>query len=151
MSEWSHLPNAAHIDRILDSVKANHIIWADAWNVTDNGAWHTAYNAARNAVDDAGRDTAWNTAWNAARNAAYAAAWDAARNAVDEAARNAAYAAAWDAARNATLALIAYDDSTKYLDMSLDQLQMLYALTDHPAALLLQPLVLAFSMERELA
>jgi len=131
MSEWSHLPNAAHIDRILDSVKANHIIWADAWNVTDNGAWHTAYNAARNAVDDAGRDTAWNTAWNAARNAAYAAAWD--------------------AARNATLALIAYDDSTKYLDMSLDQLQMLYALTEHPAALLLQPAVLAFSMERELA
>jgi len=135
MTDWSHLPNAAHIDRILDSLKANPNIWADAWNVTDNAARYTAWN------------TAWNAAWEAARNTAWNAAWEAARNAAWEAARN----AAWEAARAATLALIAYDDSTKYLDMSLDQLQMLYALTDHPAALLLQPLVLAFSMERELA
>jgi hypothetical protein len=30
MSEWSHLPNAVHIDRVLASVKANPKIWADA-------------------------------------------------------------------------------------------------------------------------
>jgi hypothetical protein len=145
MSEWSHLPNAAHIDRVLASVKANHIIWADAWNETYNGAWHTARNAAWEAIAAArlaARAAAWNAAWNAV-----AAARNAARNAADEAARNAAYNTGW----NATLALIAYDDSTKYLDMPLDQLQMLYALTEHPAALLLQPAVLAFSMERALA
>jgi hypothetical protein len=139
MSEWSHLPNAAHIDRILDSLKANHIIWADAWNETYNAAWEAAW------------DTTWNAAWDAARNAAWEAARNAASNAVLNVARKAASNAAWNAASNATLALIAYDDSAKYLDMSLDQVKMWCQLTDHPAALLLQPLVLAFSMERELA
>ena len=39
MSEWSHLPNAKHIDRIVAHVKANP--------------------AARDAGRDAGRDAAW--------------------------------------------------------------------------------------------
>jgi len=95
MSKWSHLPNAAHIDRVLASVKANPKIWADV----------------SNAVPDAAHNAAW----------------------------------------YAILALIAYDDAAKYLDLPLDQLKMLYALTEHPAALLLQTAVLAFSIERELA
>ena len=54
MSEWSHLPNAVHIDRILAHVKTNPEKWSTAWNA----AWNaTAWNAtARNA---------WHAAWGA--------------------------------------------------------------------------------------
>jgi hypothetical protein len=69
-TEWSHLPNAAHIDAVLASVKAN----------PDD--WDAAYNAARNAARDAARDAARYAAWYAARNAARNAAWDAARDAI---------------------------------------------------------------------
>ena len=135
MSKWSHLPNAAHIDRVLDSVKASPKIWADAWNSIRKPAWDAAYDAAYNAARSAGI--------NAAYNAAYNAAW----NTASYIAKYAAYYAARDAIR----ALIAYDDAAKYLDLPLDQLQMLYALSEDPAALLLQPAVMAFSMEKELA
>ena len=54
-------------------------------------------------------------------------------------------------ARSALLALVAYDDCAKYLNLPIDQLQMLYHLTEHPACLLLQPAVVAFAMEKELA
>jgi hypothetical protein len=66
---WSHLPNAAHIDRIIASVKAHPEVWAEAW------------------------DAAWDAAWKAAQGAAWSAAWKAARNA----AGNAAWAEAWGA------------------------------------------------------
>jgi len=135
-TEWSHLPNAVHIDRVLASVKASPKIWADAWNSIRKSARDAAYGAARNTAYEA-----------AGEGAAHDAAWDAVLNAAWNAARNTAYGAAW----YAILALIAYDDAAKYLDLPLDQLQMLYALTEHPAALLLQPAVIAFSMEKELA
>jgi hypothetical protein len=108
----------------LASVKANPKIWEDAGNGTIAAAFHAAYNAALHAVNDGDRETAY--------AAAYIAAYNAARGA-------------------AILALVAYDDSAKYLGLPLDQLKMLYALTEHPAALLLQPAVLAFAMEKELA
>jgi hypothetical protein len=123
----------------LDSVKASPKIWADAWNSIRKSAYNAAWNAAYNA--------AWNAAYNAVINAAYNAAWNAARNTASYIAKDAAYYAAL----GAITALFAYDDAAKYLDLPLDQLKMLYALSEHPAALLLQPAVLAFSMERELA
>lgn len=147
MTKWSHLPNAVHIDRVLASVKAKP------------GAWTKAYNATRvtardGAVSRAASIAARNIAWNAARgdawNAAYDAATDAARWSRPEAAQHVAVGeAARDAAWYAIAALVAYDDSAKYLDMPLDQLKMLYVLTEHPACSLLQPAVQAFSMERE--
>ena len=53
MAEWSHLPNAAHIDWVLQSVKA------------DPGKW----DAARDAAGSAARVAAWGaaaalTAWD---------------------------------------------------------------------------------------
>jgi hypothetical protein len=47
--------------------------------------------------------------------------------------------------------LVAYDDCSKYLDLPLDQLKMLYILNEHPVCLLLQNAALAFEMEGELA
>jgi hypothetical protein len=66
---------------------------------------------------------------------------------------------AWDQAgnqagyqvRGAILALVAYDDCAKYLNLPIDQLEMIYQLSEHPACLLLQPAVLVFEKEKELA
>ena len=134
MSEWSHLPNAVHIDRVLASVKANPKIWSDAWH-----APRAAIDGGRLAAHDAASDAASDAAYFAARLAAKDAAWVA-----DQ-------VAAYYAARDAILALVAYDDTAKYLDLPLDQLKMLYVLSEDPAALLLQPAVLAFAMEKALA
>ena len=46
MAEWSHLPNAAHIDWVLQSVKADPGKWGAAWVA----AWVAARDAARGAA-----------------------------------------------------------------------------------------------------
>ena len=62
MAEWSHLPNAAHISRVLVHLAQN----PEAWGAARGAAW----------------DAAWNAAWSAARGAAWGAAWGAARGAI---------------------------------------------------------------------
>ena len=72
-----------------------------------------------------------------------------ARDAARDAAYAAVYATVWDAAmdaswydvRDAVLALVAYDDCEKYLDMTPDALRVWAALSNDPAAILLQPMV----------
>lgn len=121
-TEWSHLPNAAHIDRVLESVKAHPEQWTTAWTTAWAAAWAAASNAAR----------------FAARFAALDAAWAAAGEAI------------WGAAGAAILALIAYDDCAQYLDMSSDQLKVWAILSENPAAVLLLPAVIAFEKIAEL-
>ena len=122
MSAWSELPNAAHIDRVIASVKAHPKIWNATWDP----------------VWDAARDAAWNAArWDAVRWDAVR--WDAAR-----------WNAAWDAAVDAAVALIAYDDCAHYLDMSPEQLKAWAILSEKPAAALLLSAVIAFEQIGEL-
>ena len=64
---WAHLPNAAHIDEVLASLKAH----PERWDAARDAAW----DAARDAAWDVAWDVAWNAAWNAARDAARDAAW----------------------------------------------------------------------------
>ena len=45
-TKWLHLPNAAHIDVVLVSLKAN----PDDWNAARNAARNAAWNAARYAI-----------------------------------------------------------------------------------------------------
>ena len=117
MKEWSHLPNAHHIDWVLASLKETPELWAAAWD------------AARAAA----RTAAWNAAWSAARDAAWSAAWSAAR----DAARTAASAAAGDAIS----ALVSYDDCDQFLSMSYEQLKLWAVLSEDPRAVLLLPMV----------
>ena len=123
MNAWSHLPNAAHIDRVIASANTYPELWNQAWQQTNFQAW----NQARVQVWRQGRDEAWNQAGNQAGDKA------------------------WDQARSAKLALVAYDDCATYLQLPIDQLEMLYHLTEHPACILLQPAVLIFAKEKELA
>ena len=104
MNAWSHLPNAHHIDRVLESVKSHPEIWDAAWSAARDAAWNAAWSAAFDAVQDA----------------------------------------ALYAARSAIAALIAYDDSSKYLDMPGDRLRIWAILSEDPAAVLLLPAVIAF-------
>ena len=143
-TEWSKLPNAAHIDAVLASVKANPY------------EWDAALDAAWDAVYDAALDAAWyaarNEAWGAARDAVYDAVWDAALDAARIAAWDAALDAAWHAARyeawDAIAALITYDDCAHMLDSDPDDLRILSKLGSH-AATLMMPASIAFKSIRE--
>ena len=55
MSEWSHLANAKHIDRIIAHVEANY----KTWDVAVRAAGYAQTQAARNAVRQAVYDAAW--------------------------------------------------------------------------------------------
>ena len=123
MNEWSHLPNAAHIDRILADLKAN----LDRWAAANFAAYSVAYDAAC----DAGTTAAYSVAYAAARNAAEDAACDAGTT----------------AALAAILALIAYDDCVYLLDEKPEDVHM-FALLGQPAAILLYPACLAFAEEK---
>ena len=124
---WSHLPNAVHIDRVLASAKAHPKAWAAAWEVAPWEAWEAPWEAA------------WEVAWEVAVYSAREAPWDAARK-----------AAAGHVATSAILALIAWDHSAKFLDMTPNELKMWQALSEDPAALLLLPAVVAFEQIAEL-
>jgi len=127
MNAWDHLPNAVHIDRVIASANAYPELWKQAWYQVGNLEGNLAWNQARVKVWKQGRDQAWNQAGNQAGDKA------------------------WNQARSAKLALVAYDDCATYLQLPIDQLQMLYHLTEHPACILLQPAVLIFAKEKELA
>jgi hypothetical protein len=127
MNALSHLPNAVHIDRVLTSFKAHPTLWDQAWDQV----WSQSLSKAWNQACDQARDEAWEQARIQALDQTF-----------DQ---------SFDQARSALLALVAYDDCAKYLNLPIDQLQMLYHLTEHPACILLQPAVFVFEKERELA
>ena len=126
MNPWSHLPNAHHIDWVLESAKTHDEIWARAWVASYRSSY--AYDASRDAVW-AG---ALNEAWNVVRDADREAAWDATRTGP--------WAADQNAVLNTNLALVAYDDCDEYLQMSYEQLLIYATLSEKPQAVLLLPL-----------
>ena len=121
MKPWSQLPNASHIDWLLETLKTNPDSWRAAYGATLDAARDTAYDVARDMACHAIRNTARDAIWNTARNAV----WNAARNAV------------WNAARDSILALVAYDDCQQYLSMSYEQLKVYAILSERPQAILL--------------
>ena len=125
MKEWSHLPNAHHIDWVLASLKETPELWAEA----RDESWDAVWDAAWVAVWDA----AWVAAWVAARDAVWDAAW--------VAVWDAAWVAARDAARSVISALVAYDDCDQFLSMSYERLKVWAVLSEDPRAILLLPMV----------
>ena len=117
MSAWSHLPNAKHIDWVVESVKQHHELWVATRSASYNAAWHAAWHAARSAAIFSDRVTAWQGAYDATN-----------------------YRTRW-ATRDTILALIAYDDCDQYLSMTSEQLQVWTLLSEKPAAILLLPMV----------
>ena len=145
MSAWSHLPNAAHIDRVIASVEEHPEAWSHAytadWDSALGVALDLAWEFARSSLS--ARDSlVWDAAWESSRNAAWVAVWDAGCDVFRD--------AAWKSAGSAILALIAYDDCAKYLSMSSDQLRVWAILSENPAATLLFPAVVALEKIGEL-
>ena len=66
---WAHLPNAAHVDRILASLEAHPEKWEAAQTAAQTAAYIEAYIEVRSAKREA--------AWDASRNASRGAAWNA--------------------------------------------------------------------------
>ena len=161
---WSDLPNARHIDWVIQTLGCHPKVWDAAWDA----AWDASLDAARGAALQAAWDPTWYAAWSsvfveardaayvaaqaASMDAAYVAACDSVYDAAQGAAWEAAWEAAWDAggeaarwpayhaARCAILALVAYDDAAKYLDMPIDRLRVRIALSGKPGAILLLPM-----------
>jgi len=130
IKEWSYLPNATHVDWVLETLENDSEMWAATWDAT----W-------RAAEDDA---------WKAMREAAWAArvaAWVAARVATEEASM-AARVAAWKASWNAIAALIVWDDSSKFLDMSVEEVTELANEGNHAAVLLLPAVVVKNKLKK---
>lgn len=130
MSDWSVLPNAAHIDAVIASVRQHYNVWVAMYGVNRSASWKALYDAAYGAAYSA----AYRASWLASRRALYAA-----RNAVGGAVMT--YNGAWNPIQGSILALIAYDDCTKYLDMTAEQLEIWARLSDESAAVLLLPYV----------
>ena len=123
-SEWSHLPNAKYIDRILSHIENDPESWEAAWRAVRAVARDAALDAARAAARGAQREAAWEAAWRAARKAQ----------------REAARGAARKAAMGAILALVAWDHAGTLLDLPAEQVKLL-ALLGQPAAILMYPAV----------
>ena len=129
MNAWSELPNAKHIDWVLNSLEFNPNIWIEARKQALDQTWSQAsdqaYDQVRDQVWKQARIQAWKQAWKQARGQAY------------EPARYEAY----EQASGVLLALIAYDDCDQYLAMTFDELKTWTALTEKPQAILLLPMV----------
>lgn len=133
MSEWSHLPNAALIDRVIASLAANRDAWHPAHSVvtlearkaTPYQIWKPAWTTARSILTDKG--LFW--AFDAARERARAARrWDSSTG----------------VASDAILALVAYEDCGYLLDERLEHVLLLASLGVESAVLML-PACAAFA------
>jgi hypothetical protein len=138
---WSHLPNAVHIDRILASVKEQPIKWNEAYREADASYSYVPWRAAW----DQALDTS--TTWDQSRRVAYDIARDLSWSSTWE---PHAYYEAYNASCNPILALMAWDDCVKYLDLPCDKLKVWSALSEDPACVLLLPAVIAFERIAEL-
>ena len=134
-TQWAHLPNAAHIDRILVSLQEKPDHW-DEEDVMQGNQWDKSWWAARHELLKQQRYAAWDAAWKAARTASHATrcSWS-----------HTGYAAQNDA----ILALCAYDDCAYMLDSDPGELAILAAFGDNRAMLLL-PACKAFHSIKEL-
>lgn len=147
MNAWSHLPNAQHIDRVIESVKSYHKVWTETnanFNVSTNTPYYEDYHfylykARLHSVKiiQEFMETHFG-AWHAARDAAYEAAYRANKKQIG--AKDAARISAWDA----ITALVAHDDAAKYLSMTPDTLKTWAFISNDPSAILLLPTVTAF-------
>jgi len=157
MSEWSHLPNAQHIDRVIASLKKHKDIWSASWRASHDAVHDAAWSAIRSATRDAAEGADRLDVWYATQDAVYgtistpelvlgrAAARARLRRQLQR-----RRLASGSAARAAILALVVYDDCEQYLNMHSKQLRVWATLTEHPAAVLLLPAVTAFERIKKL-
>ena len=131
---WHHLPNAAHIDRILADLKLNFNNWSAVWHslISRIDDFDAGFDVADDKIDEMGNTKEWDALWDAVYDVAERAYWYGAR----------------EAARHSIMSLIAWPESGDYLSLPVDQVRVMAELGDHRARLML-PAVMAFNMYRK--
>jgi hypothetical protein len=158
MNAWDHLPNAKLIDQVLTSFRANPEIWWAAYEKVAkiNDKIFNRHLETQDLVITLA-DSLHHNLWEMIRYQTMQVPCEA-----EPALKRIHHGVPsqyevqilginrWPShtVRGTMASLVAYDDCAPYLDLSVDQLQMLYILNAHPACLLLQIAVQAFEMER---
>lgn len=124
-TKWAHLPNALHIDRVLDALKLYPECWAKPGPTWDRG-WKTSWEDSV----EVRRSTEW--------IAVHAASWQVSPDVV------------WLMGLASLMCLVAHDDCAHMIDSEVGELKILAALGDQKAMLLL-PACMAFHSIKELA
>jgi hypothetical protein len=130
MTAWSHLPNAEHIDRVL----AHALLFPESWNLPWSDEFIDSLDEAMTTAQESNRDLVWQSAWQAP--------WVNRQNKTFP-------ADSLRAIRACICTLIAYDDSSKYLNCSPEKLKMIISLTEDRAAILMLPAAVAFEKTKE--
>ena len=158
MNAWGHLPNAKHIDRVLASFRANPEVWYSAYEKVAkiNDKIFNRHLETQDLIITLA-DSLHHNLWEMIRYQTMQVRREAAtafqrvqRGVPSQYEVQILRLNHWPShtVRGTMASLVAYDDCASYLDLSVDQLQMLYILNAHPACLLLQIAVQAFEMER---
>ncbi len=124
---WAHLPNAAHIDRVIASVKADPRNWGaffrEPWSENMKAVWLDTWRAAQRERNDVLTDAIMEVWTNKGPN---------------------------QKGRGTIAVLVAYDDCAYMLDSDPGELAILAAFGD-PRAIMLLPACRVFAKEKELA
>jgi len=126
-TKWSHLPNAKHIDWVLNSLKAYSGKWDASWVPIKTTVREAAYVA----TVQKGNDAIWHAVWD------------------ETFYQVSIYHAAKYAAMNSVAALIAWDDCGYMIGSEVGELKIIAKLGDQKAILLL-PACIVFNQTKEL-
>jgi len=127
MNAWDHLPNAKLIDWVIADVGTNPIKWSDARSVISSDL-----------CLENNWDSSWDIAWESIKDTPRKPIWTAARDKV----WSEAPGVTGSVATSVILALVAYDDCSKYLDMDSEELKVWAKLSLDPACYLLLTMVI---------
>jgi alpha-amylase/alpha-mannosidase (GH57 family) len=128
MNAWDHLPNATHIDWVIESARQHQSQWTLGRTPHD---WYRDYAAAEYRLRGSYRHSILLKTLTVARDELQSVIHPTVNKAVNA------------AASAAILALVVYDDCAHLLDMSGEQLRTWATLSEQPAAALLLPAVIA--------
>ena len=151
--EWSHLPNAENIDWVLETLEKDlemwMIVWKPVWDFERRSAWDAAETAAQNASFGSLKSASWRAVSDAMLDAVWDAMLDAEGKAANGDAKWVMRGDVWRVVSGAIAALVAWDDSSKFLDMSVEEVTEL-ARTGNHAAILLLPAVIVKNKLKEM-
>jgi hypothetical protein len=129
IKEWSHLPNAKHIDWVIKTLKKNPEAWFDAGALSLNLGICAAHRSAEIDLKVRRIRPIW--------NAALSASWSATRGALC----GTIVGETRGYAMSANTALIVWDDSSKLLDKPVEEVEGLVKESNHAAVLMLPAVI----------
>jgi hypothetical protein len=128
-TDWSHLPNAKHIDWVLSSIVTYPALWRESWlsvkGSQPDAVWSDAWCAAHGIVDDAGAIKILDEV-------------------IDQVRGITSNSQTMWAIKDVLLALIAYDDCAYMIESDIGELKLIAAFGD-PRAILLLPACVVFN------